>query len=168
MIPLPATSSGHLTWSKIPRTHNYELRRNDEVIATLHHLRGMSPHFIAESQYGRWIFRRNGFLGAGSEILDADSHRQIASFKAAWSGGGVLSFSDGQLFHLECRGLWHPVWTMIGPDGQAVLRLQSREKNVELFAAQVPDDRLSLLTLFVWCRVLQAQEDAAAAAMIAS
>jgi hypothetical protein len=168
MIPLSETSSSPLTWSKIPRTHNYELRRNDEVIATLHHLRGMSPHFVAESQHGRWIFRRNGFLGAGSEILDAQSQLQIASFKAAWSGGGVLSFSDGQVFRLECQGLWHPVWTMTSPDGEAVLRLHSREKTVEVFAAQVPEDRLSLLTLFTWCRVQQAHEDAAAAAMIAS
>jgi hypothetical protein len=56
----------------------------------------------------------------------------------------------------------------MGPDGQPVLRLQSREKKVELFEAHVPGNRLSLLTLFIWCRVLQAQEDAAAAAMIAS
>jgi len=168
MIPLPATSAGHLTWSKIPHTHNYELRRNDEVIATLHHLRGMSPHYVAQSHYGRWIIRRNGFLGAGSEILDADSQKQTATFKAAWSGGGVLSFPDGQLFHLECRGLWHPMWTMFGPDGEPVLRLDSREKTAELFAAHVPEDRFSMLTLFTWCRVLQAREDAAAAAMIAS
>jgi hypothetical protein len=168
MIPVLATSSARLTWSQIPHTHNYELRANAEKVAILHHLRGLSPHFIAETQHGRWIFRRNGFLGAGSEILDADSQQQTATFKAVWSGGGVLTFSDGQIFHLECKGLWRPVWTITSQDGEPVLRLHSREKYVELMAARLSDSRMFLLVLFTWYRVLQGQEDAAAAAMIAS
>ena len=168
MIPLSATRSALLTWSRIPRTQSYELRNPDRTLATLHHLRGMSPHFMAESQDGRWVFRRNGFLGAGAEILDADSQQPIASFKAAWSGGGVLSFSDGPKFRLECDGLWHPVWTLIAGDSQPVLRLHSREKTVDLLGSHVADRRLSVLILFTWYRVLQAHEDAAAAAMIAS
>lgn len=167
MIPLSAIPSALLTWSRIPHSHSYELRSADGILASLQHLRGMSPHFIAHSQEGRWIFRRNGFLGAGADIVDADSQQQIATFKAAWSGGGVLSFSDGEKFQLECEGLWHPVWTFTHR-GQPVLRLHSREKTVDLLGSDLAEHRLSVLILFTWYRVLQAQEDAAAAAMIAS
>lgn len=167
MIPA-STVISTLTWSKIPGSHNYELRSAEGTIATLHHLRGMSPHFIAESAQRRWVFRRNGFLGAGAEILDANSQQQIASFKAAWSGGGVLAFSKGDEFRLECDGLWHPVWTFLTDDGHPVLRLRSREKTVDLQGSSFADPRVCLLTLFTWYRVLQAHEDAAAAAMIAS
>lgn len=168
MTPICAVPSGLLTWSKIPGTHNYQLRSGDEMLATLHHLRGLSPHFVAESQCGRWIFRRNGFLGAGAEVLEADTQRQIGFFKAAWDGGGVLSFCDGETFHLHCKGLWRPVWTMNAADGQAVLRLHSREKTVDLLRRPLSESRLFLLMLFTWYRILQGQEDAAAAAMIAS
>jgi hypothetical protein len=46
--------------------------------------------------------------------------------------------------------------------------LHSREKTVDLMGSELPDRLLSLLILFTWYRILQAQEDAAAAAMIAS
>ncbi len=168
MIPLPSPPSAVLTWSKIPHTHNYELTAHGEIAGTLQHLRGMSPHFVAESEHGRWIFRRNGFLGAGAEILDSNSQQPIANFRAAWSGGGVLTFTDGAVFHMECKGLWRPVWTVTTDTGEAVLHLHSREKSVEIVGAEVPERRLSQLILFTWYRMLQAQEDAAAAAMIAS
>lgn len=168
MIPFSSLVFSHLVWSRIPHTHSYQLTAKNETLATLQHLRGMSPHFVAESEYGKWIFRRNGFLGAGAEILDADSQQQIARFRASWAGGGTLTFSDGNTFHLECKGLWRPLWTMCSGDGKKLLQLHSREKTVDLMGSDLPDRLLSLLILFAWYRILQAQEDAAAAAMIAS
>lgn len=168
MILLSSATSSGLSWSKIPRTQNYELRLNGEVVGTLRHLKGWSCDFMGESQEGRWIFRRSGLLGAGTEILDIDSH-PIGKFKSAWGGGGLLVFADGQRFHLQCKGLWQPVWTMFAEDNQPILRLHSRQKTVELpLARSVTSTCLSLLVLFTWYRILQAEEDAAAAAMIAS
>lgn len=168
MIPLSAVASTALVWSRIPHTHSYQLTANNNTLATLQHLPGMSPHFAAESQSGKWVFRRIGFLGAGAEILNADSYQQIATFKAAWAGGGTLTVSDGSIFHLECKGVCRPLWTMSSADGQPLLQLHSLEKTVELRESDLPDCRLSLLILFTWYRILQAQEDAGAAAMIAS
>jgi hypothetical protein len=34
MIPLPSAISGGLTWSKLPRSRNYELRKNGDVVGT--------------------------------------------------------------------------------------------------------------------------------------
>lgn len=168
MIPLFSALSGGLTWSEIPHHRGYELKLNDEVVGTLHHPSFRTANFLAETQDGRWTFRRGGFLGAGAEIVDSTSEQQIATFKSAWGGRGTLSFADGETFHLECKGLWHPVWSVIAESGQVVLDLHTREKTVDLpSGAGVPDSRLSLLIMFAWYRMLQAEEDAASAASVA-
>jgi hypothetical protein len=52
--------------------------------------------------------------------------------------------------------------------GQPLLLLHTREKTVELPAgAVVAGSRVSLLVMFAWYRVLQAEEDAAAAGAVA-
>lgn len=163
MIPLSSAISGGLTWSKLSRNRGYELKVNDELLGTLHRPSFWSCNVVAETQGGRWLFRRGGFLGTGSAIVDAASDQTIATFKSSWAGGGVLTFVDGQTFHLECRGWWRPVRT-VSAGGQPVVALHTREKTVDLLsAAGVAGDRLSLLILFAWHRVLQAEEDAASA-----
>ena len=169
MIPLSSAVSSELTWSRIPHSRNYELKLNDEVVGKLVHPSIWSSDFVAETEDGRWTLRRGGFLGTGSEIVDAASQQQIAAFKSAWGGSGALIFADGQSFYLKCRGWWHPVWSVTTESGQPVLELHTREKTVELPAgATVPESRLSLLVLFAWYRVLQAEEDAASAATVAA
>jgi hypothetical protein len=166
MIPISSAISGGLTWSKISWTRGYELRLNGDVVGRLERPSFWCSKFLAETQDGRWVFRRGGFLGTGAEILDAASEQPIATFKSGWGGGsGTLTFADGQAFHLQCKGWWRPVWTVTSEGGQPVLRLHTREKTVELpSGAVVPNSRLSLLTMFAWYRVLQAEEDEASAA----
>jgi hypothetical protein len=163
MIPLSSVISGGLTWSKLFH-QDYELKQNDEVIGTLHRPSVLSSTVLAETQSGHWTFRRSGLLGAGAQILDSSSQQEIATFKSSWSGTGTLTFADGQTFHFVCKGLWHPVWSVIAANGDTLLRLHTREKEVEVTAqSDVTDSRLSLLLMFMWYRVLQAEEDAAAA-----
>ena len=169
MIPLSPATSGGLTWSKLSRTRSYELKVNDQVVGTLQHPGFWSSNFLAETQSGRWMFRRGGWFGAGSEVLDSSSQEQIATFKSVWGGGGTLTFADGQQFQLECTGWWRPVWSVTGAGGETLLRLHTREKTVEVpRAGSVPDTRLSVLIMFTWYRILQAEEDAAATAVAAA
>jgi hypothetical protein len=169
MIPLSSATSGGLTWSRLSRTRSYELKVNDQVVGTLQHPSFWSSSFVAESQSGRWIFRRGGWFGAGSEILDSSSQQQLATFKSVWGGSGTLTFSDGQQFQLECNGWRRPVWSVVGKGGETVLRLHTREKTVDgPNVGSVPDTRLSVLIMFTWYRVLQAEEDAAATAVAAA
>jgi len=168
MIPHSSAISGGLSWSRLPRNQGYELRANDEIVGSLHRPSFWSSNFVAETQSGQWTFHRGGFLGSGAQIVDLASQQQIASFKSAWDGGGTLTFADGQTFHLECKGFWHPVWRVIAESGETLLHLHTRERTVEVATgAAVRDRRLSLLIMFTWYRVLQAEEDAASAAMVA-
>ena len=115
------------------------------------------------------MFRRGGLLGAGAQIMDAASQQPIATLKSAWAYRGTLTFADGQTFHLECKGWWHPVWSVIGEGGHPVLRLHRRQKAVEVpTGVAVPEDRLLLLIMFTWYQTLQAEEDAAFVAVMAA
>jgi hypothetical protein len=78
-------------------------------------------------------------------------------------------FADGQTFFVLTRGCWHPVWTITTQAGQPVLQLHTREKSIDVSEdAAVPRDRLSILLLFTFYRVRQAEEAAAVAAAAAS
>ncbi len=169
MIPLSSLVSSRFTWSEVSRDHIYELKLNHEPVATLQRPGFWSFKFMAETQHGRWIFRPTGFLSNGAEILDAALEQQIATFKQDWGGKSALTFSDGQTFRLDCKGWWRPQWSVIAASGETLFVLHKREKTVEVTpSTTLPEGRLSLLILFAWYRVLKADEDAAAAVMVAA
>ena len=171
MIPLnsatASANSGALTWSKISCNRRHELKLNGEVVGELTRPSFWSQRFVAETRGGRWTFRRGGFFNTGAEILEEASGQVIASFKGNWGSGGVLTFADGQGFRFTNNGWWRPVWTVATESGQSVLLLHRREKTVELLAgAAVPANRLTLLIMFTWYRVLQSEEGAASVAVM--
>jgi len=171
MIPLSSSSaiSGGLTWKKISCSRSYELKLNDQVVGTLERPSFWSSDFVADTQNGHWTFRRSGFLGNGAEVFDSASQQPIATFKAKWGGGSTLAFADGQSFRLVCKGWRRPVWNVTSEAGQLVLVLDVRDKTVELpVEGAVPENMLSLLIMFTWYRVLKAEEDAQAAAVVAA
>jgi hypothetical protein len=167
MIPNPSASI-RFTWSKIPHSRDYELRRNDVVVGTLRHPSIWSSSFVAQTEQGNWTFRRAGYCGTSAEILDSASEKPIATLKYFWGGKRVLTFSDVQAFQLECKGWWHPTWTIARHDGMPVARIPARSNQVEITRPNgVPDDRLTLLIMFAWYQVLQVEENASTAATVA-
>ena len=170
MIPLFSTIPAGLNFSKATRSRIHELKLDNGVVGTLLRTSFWSMSYQAETLAGVWTFRRAGWLGGNSEILDTSSQQQIATFKVAWGGrGGRLAFADGQTFQLECKGWWRPLWSVFAEGSRPLLRLYRREKRVELqLATTVPAERLGLLILFTWYHVLQSEEDASAAAVIAA
>lgn len=173
MIPLStaaaSATSGTLTWTKISCNRLYELRRDGALMGKLIRPSMWSQKFVAETQAGSFRFCRRGFLGNGAEILPAASEQAFASFQGDWSSRGVLTFADGQAFHLTCKGWWRPIWTVSTQAGQPIFMLHTREKKVEVATGvTVSDERLSLLILFAWYRVLKAEEDAASVAVMAA
>jgi hypothetical protein len=166
MIPVSRSLSSRLSWSKIAHSRSYELKLNGQRIGTLTRPTVWSSKFVAEAQAARWIFRHKGGFSSGVEIVNAGSDDVVANFRQGWSGG-TLTFSDGQVFRIESRGCWRPVWTVADEYGQPVLHLHTREKSVEAQTdTGVSQERLLLLTMFTWYRKLQADDDAAAAVAV--
>ena len=169
MIPFSSAISGGLTFSRIPRSRNYELKLNGEAVGTLVRPSFWCAKYEAETAHGRWTFRRGGFLSTGAEIVDANSNQPIAAFRSCFGLSGTLTFPDGQVFRLEHRGFWRPVWSVTTQSGQPILLLRTCDRSVELQAgALVTEDRRALLSMFTWYMVLKGEEEAAAAAVIAT
>lgn len=165
MIPLSA-ASGSLQFSKTSQ-RNYELKLNGEVVGALSRPSLWSQKFVAQSQDGRWIIRRSGFFA--TEIVDADSERQIALCKWNWCDKGQLTFADGQTYRVGHEGFWRPVWTVIKENSEVVLQLRTREKAANVPATNtLPRGRIALLSMFAWYCVLKTQEDAATVAVSAA
>jgi hypothetical protein len=168
MIPVSSIASSALTWRRLRNQRGFEIRHNDEVIGTLKVPSQGSSNFVAETRQGKWIFHRTGFLGASAEILEMETQQAVATFKSSWRMQGLLSFADGDAFHIECKGVWHPVWNAAGKNGEPVLTFHSREEIVESrVVADVSQKKLLLLMMFVLYRILQAEEDTASAAIVA-
>jgi hypothetical protein len=167
MIPLSTASSSGFTFSANWR--GFELKQNDQIVATLRRPSVWSSNFLAATANENWVIRCGGFWGNKAEIVDAPSQQPIAYFKSAWGGKGTLTFADGQTFFVVTRGWWHPVWIVVTETEQPVLRLHAREKSVELHnVGALAEGRLLLLVLFTLYRVRQAEEAAAAASAAAS
>ena len=168
MIP-PTTVPSPYSWSKIPCDRGYELKQDGELVGTLERLSVWSSTFVAATAGCKWIFRRSGFWRGGIEIFEAGSEQPIAVFQGTWPNRGVLRFSDGQTLTVQCKGVFHPTWTLRSQTGEAVLWLEAREKTAAVGGkAILPERRLRLLVLFMLYRLGQAEEDAAAVAVAAA
>ncbi|HVI07819.1 MAG TPA: hypothetical protein VND65_05945 [Candidatus Binatia bacterium] len=177
MIPLSPAASGDPAWgdgsANLPRTINWirtrksELALSGEATGTLHKASFWSECYWAETPAGRWKFRRAGFLMSGAEIVDEVSGQTVAIYKAGWGRKGVLTFTDGEMYELSASGLLRPVWAVTTGDGEQLMRLHSRSRTAELSAATERNRRTALLLLFALYRMLQAQEDASSAVLVA-
>lgn len=169
MIPISSALSGGLTFARLPRCQDYELRLNHEVVGSLRKPSFWSSDYIVETSDGRWTFRRGGFCGTGAEIVDSKTGLSIAKFKSSWGGRGELAFTDGQIFQVEYKGWWRPVWSVLTETRRPVLHIHQREHIVKLEpGVRISESRLALLIFFAWYRMLREQEDAAAAVMVAA
>jgi len=168
MIPSSSVTLGTFTWSNLPKNQGCELRRDGRPVGRLLRPSVWSSDYLAVSGEKQWTFRRSGFWGNCSDIVESGSQQAIAAFKCSLAGRGTLTFTDGQKFDFVCHGLWRPLWSLTSEDGKPVLALHSREEFVEVKPdSGVPEWRLSLLALFTLYRVRQAEEDAASAAIVA-
>jgi hypothetical protein len=169
VIPLSSARSGVLVWSKVPHGRDYELRLNGHLVGQLSRPRAWSTNFVAETESRSWNFRRGGLLGTEAEVIDSRSGKRLAQFKARW-GKGILAFADGQKFRVESKGIFRAVWSAMLENGQPCLEVHAKEKTVDMMrpASSIPDERLTLLIMFLWYRKLQADEDAGGSAVGAS
>jgi hypothetical protein len=169
MIPISSAISGGLKLEKTSCFGSYELRLNGQLMGSIERRSFWSSNYLAVTKDDSWTIRRSGFFCTGAEVAEASTGRPVAQFRKPWGGLGELSFLDGQTFLITSRGWWRPVWSLTTTSGQCVVQLHRREKSVEIPGrGQISDSRLTLLILFVWYRVLQTEEDAAAGAAVAA
>jgi len=81
----------------------------------------------------------------------------------------MLTFADGQRFQIERNGCWRPQWSITSESGERIVSLDLRQRTGDaLVAANMKSSRLALLVMFILYRIRQAEEDAAAASVVAA
>lgn len=77
----------------------YELRADNELVATLRFRSSFGSFATGESLDGCWTFKRVGFWQTRATVRPCGADTDIGIFKNnTWSGGGTLELPDGRTF----------------------------------------------------------------------
>jgi hypothetical protein len=133
----------------------YELRTDDELIATLRFRSSFGSFATAESADGCWTFKRVGFWQTRVTIRGCGSETDIASFKNnTWSGGGTLELPDGRKI-LAATNFWKTSFEFKTETGETLVRFKtgglvhfSAKVDIQPAAAEVPE--LPWVVMFGW------------------
>lgn len=159
----------------------YELRRRDEVLATLIFRSATGTLATAEAGEETWTFKRVGFLNPRITVRAANTEEDLAVYQPKFWGDGVLSFKAGRFFSWQPTNFWATAWAFIDPEGTVVMAFKpgvEQEKlrdilktqfTVEFSLAVTTRDLAPLLvTLGLYLLILHQEDAAAAAAVTAS
>jgi len=159
-----------LQWKR-PRffSTDYELRAEDQIIATMKHSGVWKRRTIAEAEGSQWTFRRAGlsgklhFIYAGALQPAEEPAQPLGSFKRNWHGDGELTIVDGRSYTWARTGTWNPTWSW--KDAYSTILLSMKRRRLVEIAPEANDSSdLALLTLFGFYLVLVKEAEAAAAA----
>ena len=169
MIPLSSANSSGFTWSKRPRSCGFEVKLHGSVVGALRRMSFWSSNYEAKN-IGRHIPNKTqGWSGTKVAIVDSVSQQQIALFESGWRRKSTLTFADGQRFQIERKGCWRPQWSITSESGERIVSLDLRQRTGDTpVATQVNNSRLAQLIMFILYCIRQAEEDAAAAAVVAA
>jgi len=169
---IPQVIGRELKWQQ-PKAWKmqYELRADDELIATLRFRSSFGSFATAESADGCWTFKRVGFWQTKATIRACGSDIDIAVFRNnTWSGGGTLELSEGRKF-LATTNVWQTNFEFQSETGQILVRFKpggfvhlSATVEIQPDAADVPE--LPWIVMLGWyLTVMMYMDTAATAAM---
>ena len=153
----------------------FELRTDDQLIATLRFEKAFGTLATAESADGRWTFKRVGFLSPRVTVRRAGEETDLAEYRPRWTGTeGTLAFAAGRQYHWKTANFWATRFVWRDEGGDLLVTFQSGGKKAKLsdvFKTQARvrfepagegGDDLPLLTLLGWYLIVLQQEDSAA------
>jgi hypothetical protein len=152
---------------------HYELRSDNELIATLGFRSVWGSFATAESADGCWTFKRVGFFQTRATIRACGSDADIATFKNnTWSGGGTLTLADGREF-LATTNLWQTQLDIQTAAGEVLVHLKTsgfwqNSASVDLTPVGLQMPELPWMVLFAWYVVVMMQMDAGGIAAIST
>ncbi|HAL15833.1 MAG TPA: hypothetical protein DCP32_03495 [Anaerolineaceae bacterium] len=150
----------------------YELRSDDEQLATLKFRNAWGTLATAETINGCWTFKRVGFFSTRVTVRLCQAETEIASFRNnTWSGGGTLELADGRSFRISTN-FWQTRLELIGDRDELILSYtdiggffrRSAYMVIEPQAALLPE--LPWIVMLSWYLVVMMYRDSAAAASV--
>ena len=158
----------------------FELRAEDDPVATLGWETSCGTLARGASADGSWTFKRVGFLNPRVTIRESGSELNLAVFWPRWMGDGTLEFAYGKAFRWQSTNFWGTDWMFTSADGTPLVafkegapdrklsNLFKMQALVEVHAEARDLVELPLLILTGWYLMILRRDDAAAGAAAAS
>lgn len=98
---------GRLRWVQpLVLSRAYELRHDEEIVATLSFRSAFGSLATARSADGAWTFKRVGFFQTRATVRAENEQADLAVFEPhTWKGGGTLRLPDGRTIQVTTN-LW--------------------------------------------------------------
>lgn len=156
---------------------HFELRAEDEIVATLGFETLCGSLARAQSADESWTFKRIGFFNPRVTVRKAGEEANLAVYTPRWTGReGTLEFSNGRVYRWVQANFWATRYQISDEAGNPLISFRSgagKSKLSDLFKTQARVEidlrgralpELPLLVLLGWYLIVLQQEDAAAAA----
>jgi hypothetical protein len=144
----------------------YELRSDNELVATLTFRNSWGTPATAESGDGCWTFKRVGFWQNRSAVRRCDSDFDLAIFKNnTWTNGGTLEFSEGSQFKATTN-FWMTNYEFQSNTEDTLVRFKyggvfKLSSELEITPAASDLEQLPVLVTFGWYLVVMLYMDSA-------
>ena len=151
----------------------YELRANNELVATLRFRSSLGSFATGESADGCWTLKRVGFWQTRVTVRLCGGNSDIASFRNnTWSGGGTLVLSDGRMFPATTN-LWQTKLEFQNESNNALVQFRSggvlhQSAKVEIQPSAVGIPELPLIMMLGWYLIVMMSADSAYVGSIAA
>jgi hypothetical protein len=179
MNRLSSTKSASFAWAKTGKL-SWSLLSDGRTYATIKWAKRWGSLATGESADGKWTLKRAGFVKPRVTVRQAGSDSEVAVVQMDWSGGGLVTFSEGVRYQLRKAGFWKPEWVLFDSYERKIMVLKphlgvrSAGASLEIQDGAVRSSwRASLLAIIAWyLSVLVSQYDydggASAAAVMAA
>lgn len=150
----------------------YELKSDEEVLATLRFRNSFGSMATGESANGKWTFKRMGFLNTYVSIRAEGSDKDIAVYRNnTWSEGGTLELPDGRHFKVNSN-FWHSQFEFTSESGDPILQFTNiggfkLHAQMELFQGSALLTELPWLVILGWYLTVMMYHDGGVVAALA-
>jgi len=148
-----------------------ELVSGNDVLGALHWANSWGSLASAESAYGKWTFKRVGFVHPKISIRTPDQKSNLHIAEVSWNGEATLKVLDQGTFRWT-PNTWHTKWTLLDDNKKEVMKIElsgflNVSGNLTVANPSIPYPTLSLLALLGWYLImLVLQDDASSTAAI--
>lgn len=169
----------HLEWREPKVGEKYfELRTEEEIFGTLEFRSMFGTLATAETDQGKWTFKRVGFLKPRVTVRENGSEKDIAVYQPKIRGDGTLTFPDGVVFGWKPKNFWSTEWAFYdiidrmfvtfkpGTEKTKLSDLFKVQAIVEVSSEAATCGRLSLLLTLGWYLIILHRQDTATTAAI--
>jgi hypothetical protein len=121
----------------------FEIRQNEEVVATLAFESKFGTLATAITADGTWTFKRVGFLNPHITVRCSAKEEDLAVYEPRLLGGGVLSFPHGLTMKWKSTGFWGNSWSFVLSDENVLVGFKSgleHGKLADIFKTQATID----------------------------